>query len=105
MRRRTFLSAAGGLAVTPALRGLAHGARLPPRVSFLSHSSETEWGQRLQEFRTELRSLGYLEGRELLLDAWWAENRPERIPALITDIIKSEPAVIVTHGSANVAAL
>jgi putative ABC transport system substrate-binding protein len=74
-------------------------------VSFLSHSSPKAWGHLLQEFRAGLRSLGYVEGRDLILDLWWAEDRLDRIPALIAELMTTKPAVIVTHGSPNVAAL
>src|SRR5438552_2072029 len=105
MRRRTFVAVAGAVAAAVALRAAAQGAKPVPRVSFLSHSSPKAWGHLLQEFRTALRALGYVEGRDLLLDVWWAEDRLDRIPALIAEVLLTKPAVIVTHGSPNVAAL
>jgi putative ABC transport system substrate-binding protein len=105
MKRRTFVAAAGGFAAWIALRATAQGAQPLPRVSFLSHSTPKAWGHRLDEFRAGLRALGYVERRDLVLDLWWAENRLDRIPALIAEILSSKPTVIVTHGSPNVAAL
>ena len=103
MKRRTFVGAAGGLAALAALRVAAQGAQ-PPRVSIVSHSSEKAYGHLLQEFRAGFRSLSYVEGRDLILDVLWAEDRIERLPSLFTAALNTKPAVIVTHGSANVAA-
>jgi putative ABC transport system substrate-binding protein len=105
MRRRIFIAGSGGLAVVIACGALAQGGKPLPRVSFLSHSSPKAWGHLLQEFRNGLRDLGYVEGRDLILDTWWAEDRLDRIPELVAATLKSGPAVIVTHGSPNVAAL
>jgi putative ABC transport system substrate-binding protein len=105
MKRRAFVAAAGGLAASVALRAGAQGAKPLPRVSFVSHSSPKAFGHLLQEFRAELRTLGYVEGRDLILDLWWAEDRLDRLPALIGEALSARPAVIVTHGSPSVAAL
>jgi putative ABC transport system substrate-binding protein len=100
-----LLAAGGALAVTLAGRAFGQGRKPTPRVSFLSHSSPKAWGHLLQEFRAGLRSLGYVEGRDLVLDLWWAEDRLDRLPALIAELMTTKPAVIVTHGSPNVALL
>lgn len=105
MKRRAFVTAGGALAATLASRVLAQGGKPVRRVSFLSHSSPKAWGHLLEEFRAGLRSLGYVEGRDVILDVWWAENRLDRIPGLIAEALASKPVVIVTHGSPNVAAL
>src|SRR5438034_4269519 len=105
MRRRTFVVVSGAMAASVALRTVAQTPKPVRRVSFLSHSSPKEWGSRLAEFRAELRALGYVEGRDVIVDAWWAEDRLERLPALIAEMMSSKPTVIVTHGSPNVAAL
>ena len=105
MRRRIFVAGSTSLAVAIACGALAQSGKPVPRVSFLSHSSPKAWGHLLQAFRSGLRDLGYMEGRDLILDAWWAENRLERIPELVAKTLRTRPAVIVTHGSPNVAAL
>jgi putative tryptophan/tyrosine transport system substrate-binding protein len=103
MRRRSFIAAGGAFAASLTLPAQAQGAK--PRVSFLSHSSPKAWGRFLQEFRSGLRALGHVEGSTLVLDLYWAENRLERIPALVEQALATKPSVIVTHGSPNVAAL
>ncbi len=100
MERRTFFVAVAGLAASFALRAQA---RQPVHVSFVSHSSPKAFGHLLSEFRTELHALGYVEGRDLTLNVLWAEDRLGRLPGLFAKALASKPAVIVTHGSANVA--
>lgn len=105
MRRRTFVTAAGTAAAAVVLRVAAQPAKPVPRVSFISHSSPKAYGHMLQAFRDELRALGYVVGRNIQLDLWWAENRLDRLPSLIAEALSTKPAVIVTHGSPGVAAL
>src|SRR5690348_8987162 len=105
MRRRTFLFAVGSFAASITTQAAAQDTKPVPRVSFLSHATPETWGHLVQEFRNGLRSLGYVEGRDLIIDLWWAQNHLERLPALIAEILASKPTVIVTHGSPNVAAL
>ena len=105
MRRRTFIAVAGAAATCVTLRAVGQAGKPVPRVAFLSHSTPREWGQRFDQFRAGLRALGYVEGRGIIVEAWWAEDRLERLPALIAEILSSKPAVIVTHGSPSVAAL
>jgi putative tryptophan/tyrosine transport system substrate-binding protein len=105
MNRRAFVVAVGGLASAVALAARAQQPKAQVRISFISHSSQNTHGHLLQEFRTGLRVLGYTEGRDLMLDLWWAEDRLDRLPALIAEALSSRPSMIVTHGSASVAAL
>jgi putative ABC transport system substrate-binding protein len=86
------------------LRALSQTDKRRPIV-FLSTSSERSYGHLLQEFRAALRSFGHLEGRDVIVEARWADEKLERLPALIADALALKPAVIVTHGSAAVAAL
>lgn len=104
VKRRTFIAAGAALGASSALLW-AQGAKALARVSFLSNSSLKSYGHLLEEFRAGLRALGYVEGRDVSLDLWWADDRLDRIPALIGEMLASKPAVIVTHGSPNVAAL
>jgi putative ABC transport system substrate-binding protein len=49
-------------------------------------------------FREGLRDLGYVEGRNLIIDARWGEGSNERLEQLAVDLVKSKPDVIVTQG-------
>lgn len=47
-------------------------------------------------FRQELRALGWIEGRNLVVDVRGAEGRPERLPALVAELLAAKPDIIVS---------
>ena len=47
---------------------------------------------------TGLRELGYVEGKNLLMEYRWAEGKPERLPALATELVAAKVDLIVTSG-------
>jgi putative ABC transport system substrate-binding protein len=75
---------------------LAAGAQPPakiPRVGYLSLRSKPS---NLDEaFLQGLREVGYVEGRTIALESRFAEGRPERFPALVADLVRSNVDVIV----------
>ncbi len=103
MNRRTFLC---GLtfAVVPA--PLAAGAQQPegiPRIGFLSTSTASERGN--DGFRQGLREDDYVEGRNLLIEWYFAEGRDERLSGFAAELATLRIEVMVAlGGSAAVAA-
>ena len=66
------------------------------RMGYLGLSSaESERGI-LAPFRDELKRLGRTEGQNVLADYRWAEGRNERFPDLAADLVRLNPAVIVS---------
>ena len=100
MKRRALLFAGAGLLVVPAA-ALSQTPKLR-RIAFLSPGSAR--GPGLDIVRRVLKELGYVEDRDYLLEAVWAENKPERLPALAVELVKRKPDVILTGSSAGVAA-
>ena len=56
-------------------------------------------GTYIEALRGGLRGLGYVEGQNLLLEIRSAEGRPDRLPGLATEILSTQPDVLVTAGS------
>jgi putative ABC transport system substrate-binding protein len=52
-----------------------------------------------------LRELGYVEGRNLVVEQRVAEFRYERMPRLAAELVQLKPDVVVTGGSPGIAAL
>ncbi len=75
----------------------------PARVGFLGLSSP-ELGE-ATVFRDELRRLGWTEGQNVLVDLRWAEGRNERFPDLAADLVRLNPAVIVSPCGPALAAI
>lgn len=66
--------------------------------------TQSGFRSRFETFRSTLKSLGHAEGRDILIEARWAEDRTERLPALARELAALQPAILVTSSSAGVAA-
>jgi putative tryptophan/tyrosine transport system substrate-binding protein len=99
MERRTFIGViAGGLLAAP-LAAEAQQAAKVPRIGFLGNSTAALEANLVGPFREGLRELGYVEGRNILIEYRWAEGKYERFPALIAELIALKVDVIVTAGT------
>ena len=70
------------------------------RIGYLNPGSASLTPIRLEPLRQGLRELGYVEGRNLVLEARWGEGNFERVGVLATELIQLKVAVIVTAGAA-----
>ena len=99
MERRVFIGViAGGLLAVPLAARAQQGAKVP-RVGFLGNSTAALEANLVGPFREGLRDLGYVEGRNVLIEYRWAEGKYERFPALIGELIALKVDVIVTAGT------
>src|SRR5262245_6583183 len=97
MRRRTSIALLSG-AVLP----LAVAAQTPqrtPRVGFVGATSPTANKHNLDALRQGLRALGYVEGQTIELEVRWAEGRYERIPELMTELVRLKVDVLLAGNS------
>jgi putative ABC transport system substrate-binding protein len=95
MERRTFLLA-GGLLAAP-LTALAQQAGSVHRLGYLA--SNLAASPHLHEaFRQGLRDLGYVAGRNLIIEYRDAHGQPERLPALAAELVALPVDLIVTGG-------
>jgi hypothetical protein len=79
MTRRTFLCGLtlGTLAVP--LRGEAQQPTKVPRIGVLGGGSASGTAVRIGAFRRGLRALGYVEGKNIVIEELWAEGRADRL--------------------------
>jgi len=54
--------------------------------------------RRFEAFRQGLRELGYVEGRNIVLEPRWAKGEYDQCPALAADLVRLKVRVIVTAG-------
>jgi putative tryptophan/tyrosine transport system substrate-binding protein len=69
------------------------------RIGFLGNSTAALEANLVGPFREGLRDLGYVEGRNVLIEYRWAEGKYDRFPALIGELLALKVAVIVTAGT------
>ena len=102
MRRREFIAGLVGAAAMP-LATRAQQATMP-LVGFLSlfpaESFTPETRPYAAAFREGLSETGYLEGQNVVIEYRWAENRPNRLPALAAELVRRNVAVIAATGGA-----
>jgi putative ABC transport system substrate-binding protein len=68
------------------------------RVAWVSIDRADSGSPSLAAFRGGLRDLGYVEGRDIVVDTWWGEGSPERLARMTGDILGARPDVVVAQG-------
>lgn len=102
MNRRCFVCAAALVLVAPAL---AQKTMRPWRVGYLSMAPEHGDRHYMQGLREGLRSLGYIEGGNLVLEQRHAFNDAAQVAGLARDLLAGKPDVLVVYGSPAIAVL
>jgi putative ABC transport system substrate-binding protein len=74
------------------------------RIGILIPASASFFLPRVEAFRRRLRELGYVEGKNIVIEYRYAEGKLERLPDLAAELVRLKVDVIVTAGSANSAA-
>ena len=99
MDRRRFISGVTLSLLAAPLAAQAQQAGKVYRVGFLGNSTAALEANLVGPFREGLRDLGYVEGRNILIEYRWAEGQYERFPTLIAELIALKVDVIVTAGT------
>ena len=103
MRRREFIAGLAGAAAMPL------AARAQPKQSAVIGFLGANTAAAVQRHATaalvqRLQELGWIEGRNLVIEYRWADGRYDRSPGLVAELIARKVDVIVTHAPPNVVA-
>ena len=83
----------------------AQQAAKVPRIGWLSGGDANSTRAQVEGFRHGLRELGYVDGKNIVLDYRWAEGNSDQYPVLAGELVQLRADVIVTSGTqATVAA-
>lgn len=99
VNRRGFISTlTGSLLAAPFAAG-AQQAGPVARIGFLGATSPSSWASRVEAFRSGLSALGYVEGKNLVIEFRWAEEKYSRLPDLAAELVRLKVDVLVTYGT------
>ena len=74
-----------------------------PRIGFLATVSPSTISDRVEAFRQGLRELGYVEGKNIVIEWRYAEGSG-RQPALAAELVRLKVEAIVTVGPLSIVA-
>ena len=75
-----------------------------PRIGILFTPPASVFSPRVEALRQRLRELGYVEGKNIVIDSRSAEGKRERLPDLAAELVRLKVDVIVTVGSRHILA-
>jgi putative ABC transport system substrate-binding protein len=96
MKRREFISLLCGVTVAWPITARAQQPEKVPRIGYLGSSSASA---RDEVFRQGLRELGYVEGKNIVIEYRFAEGKFDRLPDLATELVQLKTDVIVAQAT------
>ncbi len=99
MDRRAFLASAGGALLASPLAALAQQPGKVPRIGLLNVASASASANDVEALRAGLRDLGYVEGRNIVIEFRWAEGKYDRLPDLAAELVRLKLDILVTPGT------
>ena len=99
MDRRTFIGrVAGGIIAAPLAARAQHVGKVY-RIGILETIPAARNAANFDALRKGLRNLGYVEGRNLVIEYRSADGRAERFPDLASELVRLKVDLIVTRGT------
>lgn len=96
MRRRKFLGVVGGALAWPMVARAQQSG--PPVIGFLDPTSLDQYKPFVTAFHSGLQEVGFIEGKNVIVQYRWAEGHYDRLPALATELVRLPVAVLVATG-------
>src|SRR6476646_8805808 len=96
-----FLLALCAMLLTLSASAQAQQQTKIPRIGYLGGASLSAIPARIEAFQRGLRELGYVEGKNSVIEWRSAPGKPDRLPALAAELVHLKVDVIVTGGPTN----
>lgn len=97
MNQKIFRFVLYTMLLAPCLPAEAQQLTKIPRLGALLYSNP-ETDPNFAAFRQGLRERGYVEGQNLLIEHYFADRKPERLPDLAAELVRSKPDLIFALG-------
>ena len=95
MRRRDFIRLVGSAAASWPVATRAQQPAMPV-IAFIRDGSAEGNARYVGDFRKGLSETGYVEGQNVTVEYHWLEGKYDRLPELLTDLVRRQVAVIAT---------
>src|SRR6516164_8742769 len=95
MRRRDFIRLVGSPAASWPVATRAQQPAMPV-IAFIRDGSAEGNARYVGGFRKGLSETGYVEGQNVTVEYHWLEGKYDRLPELLTDLVRRQVAVIAT---------
>jgi putative ABC transport system substrate-binding protein len=98
MRRRQFIALLGGAAAVWPLAARAQQRKVPVIGILSARPASDKSSDNYASLRDGLRDAGFVEGRNIIFEYRFAENRYERLPSLAAELVRLKVTVIFASG-------
>jgi ABC-type uncharacterized transport system substrate-binding protein len=95
MRRRDFMT---GLGVVVLASANSRAQQASPTIGFLSTRSPDEAAVHTNAFRRGLEEMGYVEGKNVIIEYRWAKGDYSQLPSFAADLLHRPLSLVVTPG-------
>src|SRR5215831_10998326 len=96
MDRRTFIRACAGCLVAARTGVEAQSTAKAYRVGYLTYATPEQVAPLVRGLTEGLRELGYVEGRNIIIERHYGDGTLNSLPDLAADVVRSRVDVIVT---------
>src|SRR6266481_5224190 len=104
LKRREFITLLGGAAAWPLAARAQQPSPVRPLIGLLSPISAVAASRNVAAFRSALRDLGYVEGRNMTLALRYGDGAPDSMPPLARELVALNPDVIVAGATSGASA-
>ena len=101
MRKIVTFVALGAMLFALSFAAYAQQVTKVPRIGHLGASSFSSDSARIESFRQGLRDLGYVEGKNIVIEYRYAEGKLDRLPMLMAELVRLNVDVIVSGGAST----
>ena len=98
MKKKIISFALGTLLFALCMSADAQQPKNVPRIGFLGFTSPSGIAARIEAFRQGLRELGYVDGKNIVIEYRYAEGKLDRLSELAAELVRLKVDVIVTSG-------
>ena len=98
MKKKITLLALSATLFALCLPAVAQQPTKIPQIGYLGGASLSAIPKRIEAFREGLRELGYVEGKNIVIEWRWAEGKPDRLPDLAAELVRLKVDLIISAG-------